>query len=134
MIILQKWITYFFIYSIIGWIIESIYVSIIFKKVVNSGFLIGPIIPVYGCGAITLLIIEQYIAVYIPIGIRLLLYTIIANVIEYYTGALLEEMFHIKLWDYSNKFLNIKGRICLLQSIYWAGLSWIVLVIIHPFI
>jgi uncharacterized membrane protein len=131
---LQEWISYFFIYSLIGWIIESVYKSLIFKKTINSGFLIGPFVPVYGFGAVTLLIIDQYISTLIPFGFRLIIYTILTNIIEYNTGTLLEEVFHMKLWDYSNMFLNIKGRVCLLHSLFWMGLSWILLEFIHPFI
>lgn len=134
MIGLQEWIACFFVYSFLGWIFESIYKSIYFKKIINTGFLIGPIVPVYGFGALTLLIIDQYISPVVPLVFRLILYTITANVIEYYTAVLLEEVFHVKMWDYSNMKFNLKGRICLLHGIYWTGLSLLVLKIFHPFI
>ena len=44
--------TYFLVYSFLGWVIESIYKSIRLKKIVNSGFLFGPLCPIYGFGAI----------------------------------------------------------------------------------
>ena len=132
MLMLQDWVIYFFIYAFIGWIIESLYKTITSKKIINSGFLVGPFVPVYGFGAITFLIIDQYISTSVPLGFRLIIYTFTANIIEYYTGALLEEFFHIKLWDYSNMFLNIKGRVCLLHGFYWTFLSWTALTFIHP--
>ncbi len=133
MIRLQVWIIYFFIYAFIGWILESAYKTINYKKIINSGFLIGPFVSVYGFGAVILLIIDQYISSFIPLAIRLLIYTIIANIIEYYTGALLEEVFHVKLWDYSHMPFNLNGRICLLHGFYWTLLTLIVLLFLHPY-
>lgn len=126
-------ITFFFIYSFFGWIIECTYKAIIFKRFINSGFLFGPFVPLYGLGALVIIVFENYIG-FLPLWVRLIIFTITANLIEYYAGALLEAVFHVKLWDYSNMFLNIKGRICLLHSIYWMLLSFLFIKYIHPFI
>jgi len=130
----NKIIFYFFIYAFFGWIIEFLYKSIKFKKIVNPGFLTGPFVPVYGIGALLILVFDYYLKFYIPFWGRLIIYSIMLNILEYYTGALLEEIFHIKLWDYSNMFLNIKGRICLLHTIYWVLLSCLLILFIEPFI
>jgi len=108
------------------------YVSIQRRRPINSGFFIGPFIPVYGFGALLVLISEVLLKDIIPLAIRLLLYTLIATAIEYYASLILEEIFHIKLWDYSDNFLNMHGRICFLYSAYWFLLSFLLLAYIHP--
>ena len=47
---------------------------------------------------------------------------------------MLEKTFHTKYWDYSNNKFNIKGRVCLLNSLFWGFLGVVFIKIIHPFI
>ena len=113
-------LTYFVIYSIAGWILESTVRSVIEKKIINTGFLIGPFCPIYGIGCIIILLFlerfkEQTIILF---GICVL----VLSTWEYFVGFILEKIFHTKYWDYSEQRFNIKGRVCLTNSICWGVL------------
>lgn len=127
------WFLYFIIYSFLGWICEVIYCSIPAKRFINRGFLKGPICPVYGFGAMfviyimTSLNIKSHILIFIFSGI-------IASIIEFIADLMLEYVFHTRLWDYSNRKFNIKGRVCLLNSTLFSILSLVLMSFIHPII
>lgn len=122
----------FIIYSFLGWICETIYCLIIDKEYVNRGFLKGPFCPIYGAGALIVIIILS------PVSDNILLLflsgMIFTSILEYITGFLLEIIFNLKWWDYSNYRFNIKGRVCLLNSILFGILSLITVTIINPII
>lgn len=120
----------FFIYSFIGWIYESTYVSIRKKTFINRGFVNGPVIPIYGFGALLF-----YLALWKVRDNFFLTFfggAILATALEYLTSPLMEAVFHTKWWDYSRFRFNIKGRICLLASILWGFFSILMLNIVHP--
>lgn len=121
---------YLISYSFLGWICESAYKSFFQREVVNSGFLNGPICPIYGFGAIFVLLfltpIKQYPILVFLLGI------ISTSVIEYFTSWIMEVAFHMRWWDYSKHKFNLKGRICLLNSFLFGCMSIIVLYYIHP--
>ena len=120
----------FFIYSIIGWIIESTYVSIKEKKFVDRGFLIGPYCPIYGFGALgTILYLEQYKDNIITV---FFLAVIICSILEYLTSYLMEKIFKARWWDYSDKKFNLNGRICGQNAILFGLGGVIVIYIFHP--
>lgn len=98
---------YFIIYSFCGWVLESIYKTIREKKWVNSGFLHGPLCPIYGVGAIIMILgTTQY---KFNNALFIMLYIIfIMSVWEYFVGWLLEKMFNTKYWDYSKRRFNIR--------------------------
>lgn len=102
----------FFIFSILGWLAESISCSLIEKKLVlNRGFFIGPYCPIYGVGATCLVL---FILPYVEDSF--LVFTISAFgacVLEYVTSFLMEKIFNARWWDYSDKPFNLNGRICL---------------------
>lgn len=125
-------ITYFMIYSSLGWVMESVFRSICEKKLINTGFLRGPFCPIYGIGC-TIMILFLHGFENRPI----LLFGIALSVLtvwEYFVGVILETMFHTKYWDYSNHKFNFQGRICLTNSIYWGILGVLFVKYIHPFI
>lgn len=127
-----KIIMYFIVYSFFGWIMESVLKTVVQKKPVNSGFLYGPFCPIYGFGAIIMfLFLESFknnpILLFI-IGFFVL------SLWEYIVGWLLEKVFHTKYWDYSENKFNIKGRVCLLNSLFWGFLGVVFIRYIHPFI
>lgn len=123
---------YFIIYSFFGWVLESIFKSILQRKLVNSGFLYGPVCPIYGFGAIIILLFlntfKDNIVMLFIAGV------IVLSVWEYIVGVILEKRFNTKYWDYSENFLNIKGRVCLMNSFFWGVLGVIFTIYIHPFI
>lgn len=129
--IICKYVVIFFFYSMLGFIYESIYSSIKKHEWQNRGFFYGPIIPIYGVGACigTLLFYDlniPFLAEKNVIVIFLVGY-FGSIILEYSTGYALEKIFHAIWWDYSGKFLNIKGRICLSASIGF-GIGAIVIV------
>lgn len=125
-------ITYFIIYSFLGWVMESIVRSVCERKLINTGFLKGPFCPIYGIGAIIMfLFLEGFENKPILLfGIAIVLLT----AWEYVVGVLLEKIFHTKYWDYSDHKFNFQGRICLTNSIYWGILGVLFVKYIHPFI
>ena len=128
----SKILLYFAIYSFLGWCVESIYKSILDKKLVNSGFLYGPFCPIYAFGAI----IMALILTKLPNNVFIIFIssTILLTVWEYIVGVFLEKIFKTKYWDYSHLKFNINGRVCLKNSIYWGLLGVAFTFVIHPFI
>ena len=130
--ILCKIFLLFIIYSIIGWIFESIYVFIIDKKFFNRGFLIGPYCPIYGIGCIAIIYLLEPFKSY---PLLLLLMTILScSILEYFTSYILEKVFNARWWDYSNCKFNINGRICMQTMIPFGIGGLFVTYIINPFI
>lgn len=127
------WFLYFIIYSFLGWICEVIYCSIPAKRFINRGFLKGPICPVYGFGAVFVIYIMTSLNIKSPILI-FIFGGIIASIIEFIADLMLEYVFHTRLWDYSNRKFNIKGRVCLLNSTLFSILSLVLMSFIHPII
>ncbi len=115
----------FLLYGVFGWIYESCLVSIQKKTPINRGFLTGPIIPIYGCGALFVWlsfwdIREHYLLVFIG-GACL------ATILEYVTSLIMELIFHTRWWDYSKYPLNLNGRICLPVALFWGALTLLML-------
>ena len=125
-------LTYFIVYSFLGWVMESVFRSVIEKKIINTGFLRGPFCPIYGIGAIIMLVfLERFQDK--PI-LLFFISIIVLTAWEYIVGVILEKLFHTKYWDYSNHKYNFQGRICLTNSICWGFLGVAFVKIIHPFI
>ena len=125
-------LTYFVIYSFLGWVLESVVRTVCERKIINTGFLIGPFCPIYGFGAIIMvLFLDRF-----KNNILLLFFIslIVLSLWEYIVGVLLEKFFATKYWDYSNHKFNYKGRICLTNSIAWGILGVLFINYIHPFI
>ena len=101
----------FFIYSFLGWIMEVTLTLITNKKFVNRGFLLGPCCPIYGCGCILLnLLLHNYTN---NILVLFILTMFTCSSLEYITSFLMEKIFKLRWWDYSQMKFNINGRICL---------------------
>lgn len=122
----------FLAYSFLGWLCETIYCSIGQKKFVNRGFLNGPLCPVYGFGAMSVLLFLR------PVKDNLILLfvlgVIVTSVIEYITGYLLEKLFATKWWDYSTYRFNIHGRVCLRNSLMFGVLAVVAARYVDPVI
>ena len=130
--VLFETLTYFIIYSFLGWVMESIVRSIAEKKIINTGFLHGPFCPIYGVGAI---ILYQFLSIFSNNLILLFFMSVIVLTLwEYIVGVMLEKMFNTKYWDYSDHKFNFQGRICLTNSICWGVLGIVFIKYIHPFI
>lgn len=118
---------------------ETILASSREKKFVNRGFLNGCFCPIYGLGSILIITMSSTIShhikhPYISIFINMLLSIVLISLLEFLTGFILEKLFNCKWWDYSNRFANIKGYICLKYSLIWGLVSFMLLQIVHPII
>lgn len=124
-----QWLLFFFIYCFIGWIIETTYVSVRSLHFVNRGFLRLPLLPLYGSGAIIMLWLS------IPVQGNLFLVFLFgmlgASALEYVTGYVMERLFKMKYWDYSNNPFNLNGYVCLPNSIAWGFLTLLLTEVIH---
>lgn len=123
---------YFMIYSVGGWAVESLYRSICEKRLVNSGFMYGPYCPIYGFGTLIMILILQNLKG--NISLLFIVSFVVLTLWEYGVGIYLEKVFHTKYWDYSDHKININGRICLTNSIYWGVLGVVFTLAIHPFV
>lgn len=121
---------YWVIYAFLGWIVETLYVSIPQKKFVERGFLFGPIIPIYAFGALIILYFLKPFSAH-PLFI-FTLGTILTSVLEYITSFVMEKIFDMRWWDYSERKFNINGRICLRNSVLFGLLSVVLVTFIHP--
>ena len=103
--------TYFFFYCVGGWVVESTYCSVAERHFINRGFLNGPYLPIYGCGGIASALLLSRIGS--PLGV-FLTGGALSCFLEYVTSYVMERMYHARWWDYSDKPLNLQGRV-------WAG-------------
>ena len=130
---LIKWILFFFIYSFFGYLSEIILCSIGEKKLVNRGFLFGPILPIYGFGMLTVLLLTKNTTN--NLALTFLISMVACSVLEYLTSFLLEKLFHIKWWDYSKSDkLNLNGRICLRNCLAFGIAGSIIVYQIQPLV
>lgn len=121
---------FFFIYSFAGWCIEVCCAAIQKRKFVNRGFVNGPLCPIYGSGAVLF-------AIFLPElkeapFFLFLAGAILASILEFTTGALLEKLFHRKWWDYSDIKWNYEGYVCLPFSLIWGGCAVILNMFLNP--
>lgn len=132
MVVMARWFLWLMIYSFIGWVYESTVCSVGQRKLVNRGFLNGPVCPVYGFGAIV-----SILFLYGRTNDILLLFlagTVLTCTVEYITSVLLEKLFHARWWDYSHHRFHINGRVSLLGAVVFGTLSVLLIKIIHPLV
>lgn len=124
-------LAYFVVYSVAGFIIETIF-GLLTKGVLESrkSFLYGPFCSIYGLGAVLMILpLQKY---------KKNNYTLffagffIGSIIEYMVSLIGELIFHIKWWDYSDQMFNINGRICVLFSLFWGLLAIYLMSDINP--
>ena len=121
---------YFIVYAVLGWCLETTFCSIKERRLVSRGFLYGPLCPIYGVGALMMILWFQ------PLMGNPFLFFLVSTVCmsawEYLVGWALETTTHIKYWDYSEFPFNLHGRICLWVCLTWGVLSFLVLYFLHP--
>jgi len=132
LIFLSKYFLWLITYSFLGWVYESAICSIDERSLVNSGFLNGPVCPVYGFGALaSIFFLDQRTD---NVFILFFAGMLITCTVEYITALLLEKLFHAKWWDYSHNRFNFQGRVCLLGAVVFGFLSVLLIKYIHPFV
>ena len=129
-LVLSKIFINFLVYSFMGYIMEIIICSIKYKKLVNRGFLFGPICPIYGVGALLICWgLGRYESNPVLVFV---LGMIITSTVEYYTSYIFEKIFHNKWWDYSDRPDNINGRICLGNCLGFGVGSILIIFVFQP--
>ena len=126
----MQWLFIFYIYSFLGWCFESTYVSIKSKKMINRGFMRGPFLPLYGSGAVMMLVVSMPFAN--SIVLTYIAGCIGATALEYITGVTVEALFKVRYWDYSYKRFNFQGQICLSSTIAWGFFTVLMTRVLHP--
>lgn len=123
--------TYFIIYSVLGYIIETVF-GIITKGTWESrqSFLYGPFCSIYGLGAVVMILFLQYFKK----NNNTLFWGgfLVGSITEYIVSFIGEKIFHVIWWDYSNMPLNINGRICVFFSLFWGLLAIYLITYVNP--
>lgn len=128
----ETYMLYFFLFAFLGWCLETIYCIIVLGHFTKRGFLFGPICPIYGYGALILII---FLGKYKDNGLKLFTYSaIVFSVFEYLASYVLEVMFNSYWWDYRNDFFNLNGRIAAFYTLAWGFIAIIFVGHIYPYI
>lgn len=127
-----QWLFLFYCFSFFGWCFESTYVSLLKHKFVNRGFMRGPFLPLYGCGGVMMLAVSK------PFSGNLVMVFVAgcigATILEYITGVLMEKLFRVRYWDYSDQKFNFQGQICLSSTLMWGVLTVLFTMLLRQFI
>ena len=102
----------FFAYAFLGWCIEVTLKYFQFHRFINRGFLTGPWLPIYGSGAALITVVIKGLApLEFSVGTTFIVSFLLCGFLEYMTSYVLEERFHARWWDYSQKPMNLHGRV-----------------------
>lgn len=129
-----QWLFLFYFYCFGGWCFESTYVSVKNRKLTNRGFMRGPFLPIYGSGAIMMLVVSMpFQEMELPwrVIFTYLAGVVGATILEYITGVVMEALFKVRYWDYSNQKFNFQGHICLSSSLTWGLITVAMTEFIH---
>lgn len=126
---ITEWLFFFYFYCFFGWVFESTYVSIKSRRLVNRGFMRGPFLPLYGTGAIMMLVVSMPFQD--NVALTYLAGCVGATLLELVTGITMEALFKVRYWDYSPKKFNYKGHICLSSTIAWGFLTILMTEVVH---
>ncbi len=125
-------------YGLLGFLLESLWYKI-FRIKSYSGFLLGPFTPIYGVGVICILLIQKYVisringSKLVKLIISFLIFTLVLSIIEGLGGYLLEWLFDVELWNYTNKPYHLGKYVCLEMALVWGVSSVLFIYIIKPF-
>ena len=131
----SKIVLFFFFFSIIGWLWEVFYFIVIKGQFVNRGFLRGPWLPIYGFACALLILFTKSKKLRKLLNSTMLTFifiTIFCTILEYITSYVIEKYTGIRYWDYSKLFMNINGRVCLRNSIFFGVGGSLCIYIIGP--
>lgn len=126
---ITEWLFFFYFYCFFGWVFESTYVSIKSRKPINRGFMRGPFLPLYGTGAIMMLVVSMPFQD--NVVLTYLAGCVGATLLELVTGITMEALFKVRYWDYSKKKFNFKGHICLSSTVAWGFLTILMTEVVH---
>ena len=130
--IFENIVILFFVSSFIGWIYEFFFYIIVEHRVGNSGFFFGPCLPIYGFGALLILLAVQKFKKH-P-ALVFLCACAVTGVWEYFVGAGMYALWQRRWWDYTGLFMNIGGFVCL-RSVVSFGVGAVLLVyLVEPLV
>ena len=132
---ISKIVLFFFFFSIIGWLWEVFYFIVIKGQLVNRGFLRGPWLPIYGFGCALLILFTKSKKLRKLLNSPMwtfIFITIFCTALEYITSYVIEKHTGVRYWDYSKLFMNINGRVCLKNSIFFGIGGSLCIYIIGP--
>lgn len=128
----QSIILYFFLFAFMGWLMETLYAICTLGHFVKRGFLYGPICPIYGYGALILIL---FLGKYRNKDLKLFIYAaVIFSAFEYLVSYVLDALFAMHWWDYTNEFFNLNGRISIFYSVSWGIIAILFINHIYPFL
>ena len=119
----------FLVYSFLGWIIEVIFTIFVEGKLVNRGFLVGPLVPIWGTGAI---LITLFLKPNDSIFSLIVSSAFVGTILEYIVNYVMEKIFKVRWWDYSQFPFNINGRVCLITSCMFGIAGLLVIKVFNP--
>lgn len=131
----------FLLYSIIGWLYEVFLEVVIYQwGFSNRGVLFGPWCPIYGLGALLLIItldeIRHKPAMLGKINFRPLLILLyiaaLTTLLELAGSYTMEFLTGSWLWDYTGRFLNFQGRVCFDASLRFTIGGMLILYLLQP--
>ncbi len=128
----EEWLVFFFLYAGIGWMWESGYVSLVKRRWVNRGFLHMPLLPLYGVCAV----MQVGIALLLPdiLWVKFVVGALFMSGVEYITGITMENVFHRRYWDYSERPLQYRGYVCLEATLLWGIFGLLLTEWLHPYV
>ena len=122
---------YFLIFSFVGWLLETCFSFYSLGHFTKRGFLFGPLCPIYGWGALMLII---FFSTYKKHNLKLFVYAaILFTVFEYVVSYGMEALFSLKCWDYTSEFMNLNGRVSIFYSFAWGIIAILFVNFIYPF-
>lgn len=110
-------VLWFMVYSVMGWLVESIYMSVCNRRLTNRGFAKGPCCPIYGFGAVFVYFLLRPFAD--DPAVLFFMGSFVATGIEVLTAVIMKRLFGEVWWDYREKPFNYRGIICLESSVAW---------------
>lgn len=126
----QSYLSYFFLFSIAGWVMEIIFCFIVLGHYNNRGFLYGPLCPIYGYGGLILLVFIQKLKKN-PFKVAfssMAMFTSLEYIFSYGTEAL----FKSELWNYTNDYMNVNGRIAIFYTLAWGIIALVFVYLLLP--
>lgn len=123
------WFLVFMFYSFAGWLMEVIISFFQKRKIINRGFLVGPICPIYGTGALLL----SFIVSSVETPLVIFCVAVVGSaILEYVVSYLMEKIFRVRWWDYTDQPFNLNGRICISAALSFGVIGVLMLKVITP--
>ena len=122
---------YFILFAFIGWLLETCFSFYALGHFTKRGFLYGPLCPIYGWGA---LILIMFFGRYRKNNLKLFIYAaIVFTAFEYLVSYGMEALFSLKWWDYTEEFMNLNGRVSIFYTFAWGIIAILFINFIYPF-